>query len=118
MLTHLMHIYAYKGTTKLTSAASDSPPAQGKGSLSCSSPESTLPWLSVVIRETEALWTHIRKEVMGGRQGLSLPFAIRVDPEVAVGDIGLRAGPGYPQLLKCLAHELKFLVSVEFSLRQ
>ena len=70
-----------------------------------------------MIRETEALWNHIKKEAEG-RQGLSLPFAIGVDPEPSVGDIGLRAGPGYPQLLKCLAHDLKFLVGLEFSLRQ
>jgi len=105
-----MEVYRFEGWKDLKVSFSDHPRADIKNvPFNCSSPESTLPWLSLVIKETHALWGHIKSEViedsrLGSSKGLSLPFPISLEPEISVGDIFLRAGSAYLQLLKCLAH--------------
>ena len=48
----------------------------------------------------------------------ALPFEIKIEPFVSIGDIRLKEGPEYLQFLKCLAHEVKFMMGFEFSQRQ
>ena len=48
----------------------------------------------------------------------TLPFPIVLEPKLCIGKLAVDTGPGYEQVLKCLTHDLKFLVSFEFSQRK
>jgi hypothetical protein len=86
--------------------------------LQCRSQEETLPWLELMVRETTLVWEHIKQEVgAGGGDSYRLPFGMALQPEVAIEGVPLRAGSGYLRFLKSYTHNLKFLVSFDFSVR-
>lgn len=82
-------------------------------------PENTLPWLTCMVKQTALLWDHMRLQGPVSTRSLkmeyTLPFGISIEGEIAMQGVSLRAGSGYLQFLKCLAHNLKFMVGVELS---
>ena len=114
-----MEIYGYKGV-KVNFSENV---IKGNTTLQLNNdcPESTLPWLTILIRETAELWQYMKQETVKKGDKMSnftLPFQIVLEPEISIGKLALKAGPGYDQVLKCLTHDLKFLVSFEFSQRK
>ena len=119
IICHLMEIYGYKGMK--VNFSENVIKEKEVVELNNDCPESTLPWLTILIREIAQLWEYMKQETAKRKEKMpnyTLPFPIVLEPEISIGKIPLKAGPGYDQVLKCLTHDLKFLVSFEFSQRK